>query len=229
MSNAALNPPSVVVNTASNRQQVPLRDYLNARIAPFLKKAITESLNAEAEFPLQWLGECLIHQSILYEGNTDRTNIRERFLYKFEDPKPQEPADTSAAAPAPASAPVPEPAPAPESEPAPAPESEPAPAPESEPAPAPASPRRSPSAQPEPTSIPSQEPPRIQPEITMNEAIDASAEQQQPPQPTAEDAAPQAASVTEEPAVNGVKDEGEAREGEGARNVDVDTEMGGTS
>ncbi|KAH0832758.1 hypothetical protein AYO21_00338 [Fonsecaea monophora] len=219
MSNAALNPPSVVVNTASNRQQIPLRDYLNARIAPFLKKAITESLNAEAEFPLQWLGECLIHQSILYEGNTDRTNIRERFLYKFEDPKPQEPADTSAAAPAPASAPVPEPAPAPTS----------ASAPESVPAPAPASPHRSPSAQPEPTSIPSQEPPHIQPEITMNEAIDASTEQQQLPQPTAEDAAPQAAPVTEEPAVNGVKDEGEAREGEVARNVDVDTEMGGTS
>lgn len=43
-----------------------------------------------AEFPLQWLGECLIHQSILYEGNPDRTNIRERFQYKFEDPQPQE-------------------------------------------------------------------------------------------------------------------------------------------
>lgn len=43
-----------------------------------------------AEFPLQWLGECLIHQSILYEGNPDATNIRERFAYKFEDPKPQE-------------------------------------------------------------------------------------------------------------------------------------------
>jgi hypothetical protein len=44
-----------------------------------------------AEFPLQWLGECLIHQSILYEGNPDRSNIRDRFVYKFEDPKPQEP------------------------------------------------------------------------------------------------------------------------------------------
>jgi hypothetical protein len=43
-----------------------------------------------AEFPLQWLGECLIHQSILYEGNPDRTNIRERFLYQFEDPTPPE-------------------------------------------------------------------------------------------------------------------------------------------
>ncbi|KIV84891.1 hypothetical protein PV11_00641 [Exophiala sideris] len=84
------NPPSVVVNTQNNRQQVPLRDYLNARVAPFLKKAITQSLDVEAEFPLQWLGECLIHQSILYEGNPDRTNIRERFLYTFEDPKPQD-------------------------------------------------------------------------------------------------------------------------------------------
>ncbi len=43
-----------------------------------------------AEFPLQWLGECLIHQSILYEGNPDRTNIREKFVYNFDDPKPQE-------------------------------------------------------------------------------------------------------------------------------------------
>ncbi|KAJ9615569.1 hypothetical protein H2200_001644 [Cladophialophora chaetospira] len=90
MSQAALNAPTVTSNAANTRQQVPLRDYLNARVAPFLKKAITESLGAEAEFPLQWLGECLIHQSILYEGNPDRTNIRERFLYKFDDPKPQE-------------------------------------------------------------------------------------------------------------------------------------------
>ncbi|KAI1618087.1 hypothetical protein EDD37DRAFT_255781 [Exophiala viscosa] len=90
MSSSAGNPPSVVVNTSNNRQQVPLRDYLNARVAPFLKKAITQSLDVEAEFPLQWLGECLIHQSILYEGNPDRTNIRERFLYTFEDPKPQD-------------------------------------------------------------------------------------------------------------------------------------------
>ncbi|KAK6379693.1 uncharacterized protein PV06_00411 [Exophiala oligosperma] len=90
MSQSAPNAPSVVVNSQNSRQQVPLRDYLNARVAPFLKKAITESLGVEAEFPLQWLGECLIHQSILYEGNPDRTNIRERFQYRFEDPKPQE-------------------------------------------------------------------------------------------------------------------------------------------
>jgi hypothetical protein len=37
----------VVVNAQNNRQQVPLRDYLNARVAPFLKQAITESLGAE--------------------------------------------------------------------------------------------------------------------------------------------------------------------------------------
>ncbi|KAL2444532.1 hypothetical protein ABEF95_017000 [Exophiala dermatitidis] len=89
MSQSASNTPTTIVNAGGNRQQVPLRDYLNARVAPFLKKAITESLGVEAEFPLQWLGECLIHQSILYEGNPDRTNIRERFLYKFDDPKPQ--------------------------------------------------------------------------------------------------------------------------------------------
>ena len=39
-----------------------------------------------AEFPLQWLGECLINQSILYEGNPDATNIKERFLYNFDTP-----------------------------------------------------------------------------------------------------------------------------------------------
>ena len=27
---------------------------------------------------------------MLFEGNPDRTKIRERFLYKFDDPKPQE-------------------------------------------------------------------------------------------------------------------------------------------
>jgi hypothetical protein len=39
-----------------------------------------------AEFPLQWLGECLINQSILYEGNPDTTNIKERFRYQFDIP-----------------------------------------------------------------------------------------------------------------------------------------------
>ena len=47
MSQSAGNPPSVVVNAQNNRQQVPLRDYLNARVAPFLKKAITQSLDVE--------------------------------------------------------------------------------------------------------------------------------------------------------------------------------------
>ncbi|KAK5467849.1 hypothetical protein LTS15_000822 [Exophiala xenobiotica] len=104
MSQSAPHAPSVVVNAQNNRQQVPLRDYLNARVAPFLKQAITESLGAEAEFPLQWLGECLIHQSILYEGNPDRTNIRDHFLYKFENPKPSEQAAQQPPS-APASAP----------------------------------------------------------------------------------------------------------------------------
>ncbi|EXJ78215.1 hypothetical protein A1O3_09376 [Capronia epimyces CBS 606.96] len=97
MSQGTPSTPSVVVNAANNRQQVPLRDYLNARVAPFLKKAVTESLGVEAEFPLQWLGECLIHQSTLYEGNPDRTNIRERFLYKFEAPIHQEELPTAPA------------------------------------------------------------------------------------------------------------------------------------
>ncbi|KIW22994.1 uncharacterized protein PV07_11230 [Cladophialophora immunda] len=194
MSHTTPNPPSVVVNAASERRQVPLRDYLNARVAPFLKKAITEGLGAEAEFPLQWLGECLIHQSILYEGNPDHTNIRERFLYKFDDPKPQEPADASNAAPAPAPAPT----------------------------------HRSPSAQPEPAPapVPQQEPTDLPPELPMNEANDATAEQPEPTQPSDGDTAPQATPITEEPVVNGVKEE-EARVGDATR--DVDTEMGGTS
>ncbi|RMD41828.1 hypothetical protein DV735_g3329, partial [Chaetothyriales sp. CBS 134920] len=40
--------PSVTLNTPSqSRHQVPLRDYLNVRIAPFLKKALTDSLDKE--------------------------------------------------------------------------------------------------------------------------------------------------------------------------------------
>ena len=39
-----------------------------------------------AEYPLQFLGECLINQSILYEGNPDTTNIKERFRYNFDAP-----------------------------------------------------------------------------------------------------------------------------------------------
>ncbi|KPI43543.1 uncharacterized protein AB675_7128 [Cyphellophora attinorum] len=84
-------PPMINMNTSSGRQNVPLRDYLNARIAPFLKKAMTESIGSEAEFPLQWLGEHLIHQSLLYENNPDATNIRERFRYNFDAPAAQQP------------------------------------------------------------------------------------------------------------------------------------------
>ena len=40
-------PPTLVMNTTTGRKQVPLRDYLNARIAPFLKKAMTESVESE--------------------------------------------------------------------------------------------------------------------------------------------------------------------------------------
>lgn len=32
------------------------------------------------------MGECLINQSILYEGNPDTTNIKERFRYNFDAP-----------------------------------------------------------------------------------------------------------------------------------------------
>lgn len=39
--------PSVVLSQGGDRKQVPLRDYLNSRIAPFLKKAMTQSLEVE--------------------------------------------------------------------------------------------------------------------------------------------------------------------------------------
>ncbi|EXJ73997.1 uncharacterized protein A1O5_02291 [Cladophialophora psammophila CBS 110553] len=213
MSHSTHNPPIVVVNTASDRQQVPLRDYLNARVAPFLKKAITQSLDAEAEFPLQWLGECLIHQSILYEGNPDRTNIRERFLYKFEDPKPQEPADVAAATPA--AAPPAEP---PHRSPSAQPEQTPMTQPEQTPVP-----------EPEQMPVPQQEPTELQSEVTMNEASDTVAEQPQPPQAAEEETAPQPVPATVEPAVNGVKEGEEEAARAGDASKDADTDMGGTS
>ncbi|RMZ84933.1 hypothetical protein DV738_g431, partial [Chaetothyriales sp. CBS 135597] len=86
----AMQNPSVTLNTPSqSRQQVPLRDYLNVRIAPFLKKGLTESLDKEPEYPLQWLGEYLINQSILFEGNTEAEKLKEHFRYTF--PLPQQP------------------------------------------------------------------------------------------------------------------------------------------
>ncbi|RMZ74895.1 hypothetical protein DV737_g5642, partial [Chaetothyriales sp. CBS 132003] len=88
--------PSLTLNTPSQtRHQVPLRDYLNTRIAPFLKEALTESLDKEPEYPLQWLGECLINQSILYEGNTEAEKLKEHFRYTFPPPAHEETATTN--------------------------------------------------------------------------------------------------------------------------------------
>ena len=42
------------------------------------------SLDGGVQYPLQWLGEQLILQSIVYEGNPDSTKIRERFVYDHE-------------------------------------------------------------------------------------------------------------------------------------------------
>lgn len=41
-------------------------------------------VSCRAQYPLQWLGERLIQQSILFEGNPDSTSIKERFLYNHE-------------------------------------------------------------------------------------------------------------------------------------------------
>ena len=54
-----------------------------------------------AQYPLQWLGEQLILQSITYEGNPDSTNIRERFLYKHEIEPKAAAANSSAVVPPP--------------------------------------------------------------------------------------------------------------------------------
>lgn len=43
---------------------------------------------------------------MLYEGNPDRTNIRERFVHKFEDPKPEEQYVPAETAPSPVPAPA---------------------------------------------------------------------------------------------------------------------------
>lgn len=54
-----------------------------------------------AEYPLHWLGEHLIQQSIMFEGNPDTTNIRERFLYKHEPQPNTDHAQNSVPAPTP--------------------------------------------------------------------------------------------------------------------------------
>lgn len=46
MAQSSQSTPAVTANLAGEYHQVNLRDYLNARVAPFLKKAITESLDA---------------------------------------------------------------------------------------------------------------------------------------------------------------------------------------
>ncbi|KAK5069640.1 hypothetical protein LTS08_007680 [Lithohypha guttulata] len=52
-------------------------------MAPFLKQAITQALDdRQVLYPLQWLGEQLILQSVQYEGNPDVSHIRGRFLYE---------------------------------------------------------------------------------------------------------------------------------------------------
>ncbi|KAK5084330.1 hypothetical protein LTR05_005406 [Lithohypha guttulata] len=84
MAQAAQATPTVRANLGGSTNTVNLRDWLNTRLSPFLKQAIIKSLESEAEYPLQWLGEQLILQSITFEGNPDSTNIRERFLYKHE-------------------------------------------------------------------------------------------------------------------------------------------------
>lgn len=47
MSHSSQTVPTVTANIAGTKQQVNLRDYLNQRVAPFLKKAIHESLETE--------------------------------------------------------------------------------------------------------------------------------------------------------------------------------------
>lgn len=62
---------------------------------------------------MQWLGEHLIQQSILFEGNPDTTNIQEKFRYKHEANPPRTLVQQNAPA---QSAPVQPPAPSPQIE-----------------------------------------------------------------------------------------------------------------
>jgi len=82
----------------TGRQQASLRDHLNNRVAPYLKQALIEGLNNDVEFPLQWLGEHLIHLSMLNEGNPDSTNIKAHFKYNHDAPPPPPPPSAPAAA-----------------------------------------------------------------------------------------------------------------------------------
>lgn len=100
---APITPAAVL---AQNRHQGGLREYVNQRLAPYIKKALKDVCDVEcatapshrspptipltspkrAEYPLQWLGEHLINQSFLYENNPDATGIKERFFYIFDEP-----------------------------------------------------------------------------------------------------------------------------------------------
>jgi hypothetical protein len=102
---APITPAAVL---AQNRHQGGLREYVNQRLAPYIKKALKDVCDVEcatspsppltspltspkrAEYPLQWLGEHLINQSFLYENNPDATGIKERFFYNFDEPPQQD-------------------------------------------------------------------------------------------------------------------------------------------
>lgn len=60
----------------------PGRNYLNTYLAPYLRNGMTNVLEVTPEYPLRWLGEYLISQSLIYEGGTDEKGIVERFIYE---------------------------------------------------------------------------------------------------------------------------------------------------
>ncbi|KAF7510872.1 hypothetical protein GJ744_005702 [Endocarpon pusillum] len=59
----------------------PGRKYLNTHLAPYLRTGMTKILDAKPQYPLRWLGEYLISQSLIHEGATDEKGVVERFIY----------------------------------------------------------------------------------------------------------------------------------------------------
>ncbi|ERF70176.1 hypothetical protein EPUS_00364 [Endocarpon pusillum Z07020] len=59
----------------------PGRNYLNTHLAPYLRTGMTKILDAKPQYPLRWLGEYLISQSLIHEGATDEKGVVERFIY----------------------------------------------------------------------------------------------------------------------------------------------------
>lgn len=59
----------------------PGRSYLNTHLAPYQRTGMSKILDVKPQYPLRWLGEYLISQSLIHEGGTDEKGVVERFIY----------------------------------------------------------------------------------------------------------------------------------------------------